>query len=366
MGMLAALLVPGVYAKASNDNGGLGFIDTEKKGTLKIYYNFKDYGEMSGIKAHVYRIATVSETGEFTLVAPFDSLGLDITEMSSISTHEQWKTITTKLKNYVSNNSVSTYAEATSGSDGFADLGTVETGLYYGYSDPIEINGAKYIYYDVIAPVPGPIMLDEHGNSDWDGTWKNAAYDVITIPKRESVKVGGDPEEFTVFKQWVDKGYEKDRPKSIKVKIYCDGELFDTVELSSKNNWQYSWKYEKGHTFTVEEEVDGKKYNVMVSEGENSFVIVNSRKPQTPPDSPPGGDDTPNPGSDTPTPNGGGDTPGVLGAIRKMVGELPAVLGARRLPQTGQLWWPIPVLAILGIILIGVGIRSEKRRKKSE
>jgi LPXTG-motif cell wall-anchored protein len=38
-------------------------------------------------------------------------------------------------------------------------------------------------------------------------------------------------------------------------------------------------------------------------------------------------------------------------------------LGARRLPQTGQLWWPIPILAIVGIILIFLGFRSERKRK---
>ena len=51
------------------------------------------------------------------------------------------------------------------------------------------------------------------------------------------------------------------------------------------------------------------------------------------------------------------DLPEVLGAIR----ELPAVLGARRLPQTGQLWWPLPLLVIVGIVFIVKGIRKNNK-----
>ncbi len=364
------LLVPaGQVSAATDENGGLGYIDTAKKGTLNIYYNFSGYGKMAGVKAHIYRIADVSKEGDFSLVAPFDSTGLSITDMTSISTHEQWKTITDTLSIYVKNNNVQPYAEATSGTDGFANLGEVETGLYYGYSDPVEIEGTRYVYYDVITPVPGPVMLDETGTSDWDGTWTNANYDVIAIPKRESTRVEEDPEEFVVYKQWVDKGKSKDRPKSIKIKIYCDGELFDTVELSSKNNWQYKWKYEKGHNFSVEEIVDSFKYKVDISETETGFIIINTKLDEPPTETPPTDTPTDTPHTETPPSDSStptvNDSPGVLGAIRKLAGELPAVLGARRLPQTGQLWWPIPVLAIAGVLLILHGIRSERRRKEN-
>ena len=52
-------------------------------------------------------------------------------------------------------------------------------------------------------------------------------------------------------------------------------------------------------------------------------------------------------GKTTPS-SGGGSTPGNGG----------------KLPQTGQLWWPVPVLAAVGIIFILIGI--VRRRKNSE
>ena len=37
------------------------------------------------------------------------------------------------------------------------------------------------------------------------------------------------------------------------------------------------------------------------------------------------------------------------------------VLGARRLPQTGQLWWPVPLLTAGGVILLGFGLHLTKK-----
>ena len=77
------------------------------------------------------------------------------------------------------------------------------------------------------------------------------------------------------------------------------------------------------------------------------------------------------PGGGNP-PGGGGNPPGggrrvtppppsegsVLGASRDEIP--PEVLGANRLPQTGQLWWPVPVLCIMGLGLIVSGVHRRK------
>ena len=77
----------------------------------------------------------------------------------------------------------------------------------------------------------------------------------------------------------------------------------------------------------------------------------------------------PPPGGGNPPPGGGNPPPGrvppsegsVLGASRDEIP--PQVLGANRLPQTGQLWWPVPVLCIMGFALIFSGVH---RRKAAE
>ena len=57
------------------------------------------------------------------------------------------------------------------------------------------------------------------------------------------------------------------------------------------------------------------------------------------------------PGSGTPTGS-------VLGANRK-------VLGANRLPKTGQLWWPVPVLLAAGLLFMGKGLIDDRNSKTS-
>ena len=34
-----------------------------------------------------------------------------------------------------------------------------------------------------------------------------------------------------------------------------------------------------------------------------------------------------------------------------------------RLPQTGQLWWPVPVLALTGLLLLALGLRGKKKNE---
>ncbi len=51
----------------------------------------------------------------------------------------------------------------------------------------------------------------------------------------------------------------------------------------------------------------------------------------------------------------------VLGAERDPGMPEQAVLGVDRLPQTGQLWWPVPILLIGGLALIGGGYKRLRR-----
>ncbi len=64
----------------------------------------------------------------------------------------------------------------------------------------------------------------------------------------------------TVKKVWQDEGYEDQRPEGIVVNLYADGVLQDTIRLTAKTNWQYTFdnllKYKNGKEiiYTIEEE----------------------------------------------------------------------------------------------------------------
>ncbi|MBQ9420406.1 MAG: LPXTG cell wall anchor domain-containing protein, partial [Lachnospiraceae bacterium] len=64
-----------------------------------------------------------------------------------------------------------------------------------------------------------------------------------------------------------------------------------------------------------------------------------------------------------PPPSAPGESPEVASAYRDPESEVLGVartpqadLGASRLPQTGQLWWPVPIFMIAGIALMAGGL----------
>lgn len=105
-----------------------------------------------------------------------------------------------------------------------------------------------------------------------------------------------------------------------------------------------------------------------------------AKKTPEPPDTPdtpdtPDKPDEKNP--DTPTAPGPDNPDGwVLGAHGEKIylnPEAPSpdspngyVMGAHGLPQTGQLNWPIPVLAVTGVVLVAAGIKLKKGTRKDE
>ena len=44
----------------------------------------------------------------------------------------------------------------------------------------------------------------------------------------------------------------------------------------------------------------------------------------------------------------------------------PDVPVGPKLPQTGMLWWPVPALAALGLLLLGAGILYRRREEAEE
>lgn len=119
-------------------------------------------------------------------------------------------------------------------------------------------------------------------------------------------------------KMWDDKGHEAVRPGSVTVYLYADGKLYDTQELNKENGWHHEWnelpKTKQDGTliaWDVKEKYT-KGYRVQTFQNGNYFEITN-----------------------------------------KFIEE--------KLPQTGMLWWPVPILALVGAVLLSLGIVTRKR-----
>lgn len=128
-----------------------------------------------------------------------------------------------------------------------------------------------------------------------NGAW---VYETDATPKTDVEQLV----DLTVKKVWND-GEGKERPDSVTVNLYRDSVLLGTVILNSENNWSYTWQaLPKSDGYSVEEEsVSG--YAATYSRSGYIFTVTNTPK----------------------------------------------------LVQTGQLNWPIPVLAVCGLALLLVG-----------
>ena len=162
-----------------------------------------------------------------------------------------------------------------------------------------------------------------------DGTHRYLAEPALVIvedapltlePKSEVVE--DEKINLRVIKVWKDKGYENKRPQEITVELYLGDQLVDTVQLNADNNWRYAWTNLPAGDWRVVERTKAEGYTVVISHEGYEYVITNSYTV-------PGG-----PKDDTPD---------------------------GKLPQTGMLWWPVPLLAIAGMALFLAGWIRHRR-----
>ena len=136
--------------------------------------------------------------------------------------------------------------------------------------------------------------------------------------------------DYTVQKVWEDKGYETKRPTSVDVILTKDGKEYDTQTLNEANGWKYTWTDLDGEaTWEIKEKSVPAGYEVKTSLENYTVTMTNTYNPE----------------NKTTPPSG----------TTKKTGKLP---------QTGMLWWPVPVLGCAGLLLILLGlVRKNKRRR---
>ncbi len=153
-----------------------------------------------------------------------------------------------------------------------------------------------------------------------------------------------------MLKIWRDAGHESERPQEIVVQLLRDGELYGTAILNEANSWRTAWEgLDAASHWTVVESVP-EGYTVEIVREGGTFVVVNtSQEPEDPP---------------SPTPPGDTDIPDDPAPTEPDPGEQPPDGSEPSLPQTGQLWWPAPLLLCAGLLFIVVGLLRRRGNGK--
>ena len=319
--VLACLLLPAAALAR-------GLIDTGKPVSLTIQYPCQDAA------FQIYRVAEVSSYGEYTLTGDFKGYSVSLDQPDQAG----WRALAATLEGYAARDGLQALAEGKTDANGRVTFTRLEPGMYL-------VTGEKHTT-GRITYTPEPFLVSLPGLDEKD----NWVYEVTADPKYEQENEEHDGGTVTrkVLKVWDDGGTEK-RPESVTVQLLRNGNVYDTVTLSEENRWSHTWSgLDRDYTWQIVEADVPESYTVTVTREGITFVVTNTRQGDVPeeptpePPNQPSGPDEPDEG------NPDGPEPG------------PS------LPQTGTLWWLVPLLACGGMALFLVGWDRRRNEERNE
>lgn len=314
---LCALLPPQAQAA--------GAVEPEKPVTLTIVCSHESR-PLPGVSFALFRVADVNAYAEFTLCGDFAAYPVRLDGLTA----EDWRSLAATLAAYAARDRLAPLDAGQTGADGTLrfpqQAAALTPGLYLAVGQQLVRDGMIYSVEPFLVSLPN---LDEATD-----TW---LYDVRVSPKIRADKQPVNPPAETVdrkvLKVWKNDAADT-RPASIRVQLLKDGAVYETVTLDAAANWRHTWeklpKYNKDGTlirWTVAE-ITPDGYTVLVTQEGVTSVVTNTAK----------------------------KTPAAPSEPQK-----PAAPSGPRLPQTGVLWWPVPLLAAAGLICL---LLSRRMRKK--
>lgn len=185
-------------------------------------------------------------------------------------------------------------ADASNSSDSSykASFTGLETGIYLVVGKEVESNGVFYMPQVSLVSLSGDLSVD--------------------LKVETSVK----PSRIHVLKVWK-RDNKKSRPKSIEVCLLrSDGIVVDKVVLNSDNQWSNTWDHlSTSYTYSVMETSVPSGYKESCTREKDTIVLTN--------------------------------TGNFTDKVKDKKDD--------ELPNSGQLWWPVPVLLFVGLVLFGLG-----------
>ena len=245
-----------------------------------------------------YRLATFSDTEGFLPATPFDRYVNTIPSLAEMEklTPEEARLLATTMETVVLRDDIAPYRTATTDEDGELVLTGIQQGMYLVLGT--STTDGEYFY------TPSPILVSVP-TRDVHDVWQYHV--IVEHNKVVKEKLEQPTTHREVIKIWKDDGNEARRPANITIQLLQDGAVYDTVLLSAANNWMYRWTdLPAAHSYTAVEIDVPEPYTISVERDRTAIYITNTYNGPPPP----------------PPPD---------------------------LPQTGQLWWPVPLFVMLGL-----------------
>lgn len=260
--------------------------------------------EIDSTKFSIYKVSDVTKDCQYTLTDDFDDYPID----TDVETSEELRTLAETLQGYVSIDDIQSVSEGKT-ENGVIEFNHLEPGLYLIVGE--QIADDEYVYSVIPTLVYAPTI---------DGD--DYIYDVDITPKYETNE--REYSDKKVIKIWKNDS-KSVRPSSITIDLYRNKVLYDTVTLNKDNNWEYQWENlsNSDEWIAIEKDVPD-HYSLSIVRENNTFVVTNTYHSN----------------------------------INKQSDE--------KIPLTGQLWWPVPVLALFGLSFSFIGWMKKKDNKYEE
>lgn len=301
----------------------IDLIDLTARGSLTITAVYGDTTPLKGAAFRLYRVATPDEQCHLTSTGKFDLTGVDLNKLDQAG----WEELAGDLEEQVNENMTADYGgkpgDPVTNGEGVVTFSDLELGLYLVLGVPHKQDLLTYEQDPVLVMVPNRNMTGDDIDS-----WH---YQVSVKGKPVTAK-----DSLEVVKLWDDKNdAAHKRPGSITVYLLKNGKRVENVPgiqspvvLNKHNNWRYLWEnLECGVTWAVEEDTSGLAglnyvagKPVRDDKGTDHIIYTITNKYSPPPP---------------------------------------------KLPQTGQLWWPVPVLLSAGLLCMLVAL-IRRRGEKDE
>lgn len=195
------------------------------------------------------------------------------------------------LENRILMDGIEADACVTSDSFGMASFSGLETGIYLVVGKEVFQDGVFYMPQVSLVSLSGDLSVD----LKYETSVKSSCIHVLKVWKKDN---------------------KKSRPKSIEVCLLrSDGVVVDRVVLNSDNQWSTTWEnLSTLYTYRVMETSVPSGYKESCTREKDTIVLTNT------------------------------------GNFMDKVEKKDEVL-----PNSGQLWWPVPVLLFVGLVLFGLG-----------
>ncbi|MGN1481856.1 Cna B-type domain-containing protein [Porcipelethomonas sp.] len=313
----------------------------DKADTLTITCQKEDV-VLSDMTWSIYRVADISSGKKYTFTETFSKYPVSINNLST----SQLQAAAVTLETYVQADKITPLKTGKTNEDGKIVFSGLDFGLYLITGESVVVDDMYYM--------PSPSLVEL---SDDDSTGIDWRYDVNTVPKLKVMPASMRIYNFdcTVKKIWTNDDVNS-RPESVKAVLLKNGVEYDSAVLNESNNWENVWEnLSSEYKWSVVEENVPANYNVTYTENEimvnnnidsdKEFVINNTYAPVP-----------------VPVPVS------VSAALTEPVSVTSAETNTQKLPQTGQLWWPVPVMSAAGLIMLSAGwkINSDKRHKNEK